>query len=427
MISVGSRGQRFEVLPNGTFIIRSVQLQDRGTYICSAQNTLGRDRMLLTLEVWTRPPRMQLANYREITVHQGSEVELECQADGVPSPLLSWVLPNRSALTFNPSLNPSPSPRVYLQLNGTLRVSAVLPGDRGVYRCVASNPAGTASTSVRLHVSSLPPVIQQASEELTKLPAGLPLYAHCSARGAPPPALRWRIPDGTLVRPSQFLRGNLFIFPNGTLFIRSLIFEDAGSYECTASNSVGGAKRTVRVEVTEGRITPAIPGKSSSLLPASPSKKTRIPIVSSSSPHAPSIFNNTRFSPSLPLYPASPQSPTSPLSPSSPLNNTRVAPSSPHSPSSPQSPSPLLSPYSPRSPSHPRSPSPPLTNSRVSPPFPFTPSSPLSKAKIISTSPPSGRVTYGSSVMLHCSTSGSPQPTVIWRTPSRKLADINFR
>ncbi|XP_077436108.1 matrix-remodeling-associated protein 5-like [Vanacampus margaritifer] len=247
VMSVHSRAQRFEVLANGTLVIQNVQLQDRGTYICSAHNFLGRDRLLTTLEVWTRPPRMQLASYREATIHQGGEVHLECQASGVPTPLLSWVLPNRAVLT---SMANS-SNRISMDSNGTLHISSTLPSDRGAYRCVASNSAGAASASVRLHVSSFPPVIQQPREESLLLAQGGPFYAHCTARGAPPPNLRWRVPDGALVRPSQFLHGNLFVLPNGTLHIRKIGPKDVGSYECTSFNAVGTDKRTVRVEIKE--------------------------------------------------------------------------------------------------------------------------------------------------------------------------------
>uniref|UniRef100_A0A669CDG8 Ig-like domain-containing protein n=1 Tax=Oreochromis niloticus TaxID=8128 RepID=A0A669CDG8_ORENI len=192
-------------------------------------------RLLTTLEVWTRPPRMQLASYREATIHQGGEVHLECQADGVPAPLLSWVLPDRSVMT---SAGPSTS-RISVDTNGTLHISVTLPSDRGVYRCVASNSAGAASTSVRVHVSSLPPVIQQPREEHLLLSPGRPVYAHCSARGAPPPTLRWRIPDGTLVRPSQFLHGNLF----------AVTEKDAGDYLCIARNKVADDYRLLHVTV----------------------------------------------------------------------------------------------------------------------------------------------------------------------------------
>jgi len=96
---------------------------------------------------------MQLASYREVTIHQGGQVHLECRADGAPTPLLSWVLPDRSTLT---SIRTSSS-RMNMDTNGTLHILVTLPSDRGVYRCVASNSAGAASASVRVHVSSLPP------------------------------------------------------------------------------------------------------------------------------------------------------------------------------------------------------------------------------------------------------------------------------
>uniref|UniRef100_A0AAZ3RMW8 Ig-like domain-containing protein n=1 Tax=Oncorhynchus tshawytscha TaxID=74940 RepID=A0AAZ3RMW8_ONCTS len=229
VMSLDYKAERFQVLPNGTFLIRSVQVQDRGTYICSAQNSVGLDRAMVTLEVWSHPPRIQLPNHRDATVHQGGEVRLECRAQGVPVPLLSWVLPDLSVLTPDPNPNPAlgTHPRVSIFPNGTLRILVAGPADRGLYRCVASNLAGAGSLSVRLHVSSLPPAIQEPREEKVTRPAGLPLYAQCSARGAPPPSIRWRTPDGTFLLPSQFLNGNLF-----------LATKDSGSYECLATNAV---------------------------------------------------------------------------------------------------------------------------------------------------------------------------------------------
>lgn len=52
VMSIHSKAQRFEVLPNGTLVIQNVQLQDRGTYICSAQSFLGRDRWGYWLPLW---------------------------------------------------------------------------------------------------------------------------------------------------------------------------------------------------------------------------------------------------------------------------------------------------------------------------------------------------------------------------------------
>lgn len=444
-MSIHSRAQRFEVLPNGTLVIQNVQLQDRGTYICSAHSFLGRDRLLTTLEVWTRPPRMQLASYREVTIHQGGEVHLECQADGVPSPLLSWVLPDRSVLT---SAAPSAS-RITMDKNGTLHISVTLPSDRGVYRCVASNSAGAASVSARVHVSSLPPVIQQPREEHLLLSPGRPVYAHCSARGAPPPTLRWRIPDGTLVRTSQFLHGNLFVLPNGTLHIRAVGPKDSGNYECTASNAVGTDKRTVRVEIEGGAegerrqggarnegakavatektsslhkdrtlsipSHPLNPFNSARLSPPSPFDRARTllltPSSSSSYPHQP---NSTNSPPKInKTVTASPtylinETKLSSLSPSStvPTNNTKV---------------------SPRIVNNTRvTSSSPSDKSRASAALHPLPVSPFTKARIVSTSPSITTVHYGGGLQLHCSVTGNPSPIIIWRTPIRKLVDMHF-
>ncbi|XP_045909029.1 matrix-remodeling-associated protein 5-like [Micropterus dolomieu] len=451
VMSIHSRAQRFEILPNGTLVIQNVQLQDRGTYICSAHSFLGRDRLLTTLEVWTRPPRMQLASYRENTIHQGGEVHLDCQADGVPTPLLSWALPDRSVLTSTaPSIN-----RITMDTNGTLHISATLPSDRGVYRCVASNSAGAASASVRLHVSMLPPVILQPRDEHLLLSPGRPVYAHCSARGAPPPTLRWRIPDGTLVRPSQFLHGNLFVLPNGTLHVRSVGPKDSGNYECTASNAVGADKRTVRVEIeggaegertqggvrNEGAKAAATekPSPSSSLhkdrsvsIPSNPSNPLNF-----SRPHPPSPLDRSR---TLLLTPNSSRSSSYPHQPhsvnSSPKINKTVTVSPTHltkitktkpSPLSPTSPVPTNNTKVSRIVNNTRiTSSNPSDKGRASAVLQPMPVSPYSKARIVSMSPSITTVHYGEILQLHCSVTGNPSPIIIWRTPSKKLVDMHF-
>lgn len=409
------------------------------------------ERMLTTLEVWTRPPRMQQASYREVTTHQGGEVRLECRADGVPSPLLSWVLPNRSVLT---STDPSHG-RITMHANGTLHIPVTLPSDRGVYRCVASNSAGAASASVRVHVSSLPPVIHQPREERLVLTPGMPVYAHCSARGAPPPTLRWRIPDGTLVRPSQFLHGNLFVLPNGTLHIQRFGPKDAGSYECTASNAVGAEKRTVTMEVEGGRskgvgeaedgatktvTTTAQPSPSSSLhkdkivaLPIHPTNP-----LNSSRLSRPTLYDRSRTSQLTPSSSSPSRSSSYPHPPGSThllpkLNNTatvtHLANFNQTKLFSPSPPSVAIKNNTKISP-------PVVNNARVTPSSPtdrsrassaLYPSSPFSKARIVSTSPSTTSVHYGGILLLHCIVTGNPSPNIIWRTPNRKLVDMHFR
>ncbi|KAM3607585.1 uncharacterized protein V6R79_010332 [Siganus canaliculatus] len=435
VMSIHSRAQRFEVFPNGTLVIQNVQLQDRGTYICSAHSFLGRDRLLTTLEVWTRPPRMQVASYRDTTIHQGGDIHLECQADGVPTPLLSWVLPDRSVLTSTASS----TGRIIMDTNGTLHISVTLPGDRGVYRCVASNSAGAASSSVRLHVSSLPPVILQPREEHLLLSAEKAVYIHCSARGAPPPTLRWRIPDGTLVRPSQFLHDNLFVLPNGTLHIQKVGLKDSGNYECTASNAVGADKRTVKIEVA-GRRKEEEGGRggvrnegAKAVASEKPSASSSVPL--SSSRLSPPLLHDR--SKNLPLTPnlshsssAQPHQPTN-----TPPSISKTVTAASHGLVNKTQPS-SLSPPPTRSSNYTKPSSDPVNNPRPASLSPFdrskasavipSPVSPFSKARIVSTSPSISTFPYGSLMQLHCSVTGNPTPIVIWRTPGRKLVDVHF-
>lgn len=392
------------------------------------------DRLLTTLEVWTRPPRMLQASYREASTHQGGDVHLNCQADGVPTPLLSWVLPDRSVLTSTDSS----AGRLTMDSNGTLHISVTLPSDRGMYRCVASNSAGAASASVRVHVSSLPPVMQLPREEHLLLSPGRPVYAHCAARGAPPPTLRWRIPDGTLVRPSQFLHDNLFVLPNGTLHIRKLGPKDSGNYVCSASNAVGADKRTVRVEiegmaegerrlgegrndgakalVTEKTSSSSLPYKNRNLSTPSQSSNSINTVISSASSdpyqynstHSPVKINKTAMPTPTQLASISKEKPSS-HSPHStgPKNNTKV---------------PSVSTNHTRANS-----SLPSGKGRASAALHPLPISPFSKAHIVSTSPAVSTIQHGSDLQLHCSVTGNPSPIIIWRTPSKKLVDMHFR
>ncbi|XP_062391046.1 matrix-remodeling-associated protein 5 [Sardina pilchardus] len=254
IMSANSKLQRFEVLPNGTFVIRNVQLQDRGQYRCTAQNLYGVDKLTVTLFVMAQQPKVLTPRHRDVTVYLGESTSLACQAQGLPEPHITWVLPNRTVLhTLSTA-----EQRVMLLPNGTLQVKQINYPDRGIYKCIASNVAGADTLSVRVHIAALPPMIQQPHRENFTLSEGQTVYVDCSAKGAPQPSIRWVVNDGTQVRPSQFVKGNMFVFPNGTLFVRNLSTKDSGSYECMAVNVVGAAKRTVSLVVRKSSSTAKI-------------------------------------------------------------------------------------------------------------------------------------------------------------------------
>ncbi|XP_042311933.1 matrix-remodeling-associated protein 5 [Sceloporus undulatus] len=258
LMTANTRIQRFEVLKNGTFIIRNVQLQDRGQYLCTAQNPHGTDKMIVLLTVLAQQPKMLGPRFRDVTVYFGEKVTMDCQANGIPNPHISWIFPDRKILQTVSTTEG----RVMLYENRTLSLKDTSFSDRGVYKCIASNAAGADSIAVRLHVAALPPIIQQEKVENISLSVGQNINIHCSAKAAPLPGIRWVLFDGTQIRTSQFVHGNLFVFPNGTLYIRNVSPKDSGSYECIAANMVGAARRTVWLHVKKQSTNAKITGSS---------------------------------------------------------------------------------------------------------------------------------------------------------------------
>ncbi|KAM9834239.1 matrix-remodeling-associated protein 5 [Syngnathus typhle] len=241
-------GSRFEVFQDGTFVIKTVQLQDRGQYLCTAQNKFGSDRMVITLAVQTEAPKIQPPRSTEIPNYLGKTVTLDCLASGKPPAQISWILPDG---TFVREIGTIHTPISHMSLleNGTLQIRSTNFSSKGDYKCIASNAAGADTITYHLHVAALPPSISEAASDTVIIPTGRNVYVHCSTKGEPLPTLKWTLPSGIHVKPSQFLGHKLFVFPNGTLYFKNVSPSDAGRYECLATNTVGIAKRTVRLEV----------------------------------------------------------------------------------------------------------------------------------------------------------------------------------
>ncbi|XP_043095827.1 matrix-remodeling-associated protein 5 [Puntigrus tetrazona] len=254
-VTQNTRIQRFEVSSNGTLIIHNVLPLDRGQYLCSVQNQHGEDKIVVNLIVLAEHPKVLQPRYSEVTAYLGETVAFECQSQGLPRPRITWVLPDREMVHSSGLTQANPENKVSVLPNGTLHMKSVSHMDRGIYKCIASNAAGADTMSVRLTIMALPPIIQQTRTENITLPEGSTAYLNCTARGAPSPSIGWITPDGMQLRPSQFINGrNLFVFPNGTLYIRSLFPTDTGRYECSVTNVVGTAQRTIILTVRKSMI-----------------------------------------------------------------------------------------------------------------------------------------------------------------------------
>lgn len=142
--------------------------------------------------------------------------------------------------------------------DGTLVIHNISVYDRGFYKCMARNSAGQDSLLVKIQVIAAPPVILEQKRQVIVATWGENLKLPCTAKGTPQPSVHWVLSDGTEVKPLQFIDSKLFLFLNGTLYIKNIDSSNRGTYECIATSSTGSERRVVIITMEERETIPRI-------------------------------------------------------------------------------------------------------------------------------------------------------------------------
>nr|XP_012807460.2 hemicentin-2 [Jaculus jaculus] len=215
------------------------QPTQEGTYTCECSNVAGISRQDQRLEVQVPP---QITGPREpltlVSVVQGGEATLECNATGKPLPVVTWERDSQPLGT---------EPGLRLQNQGhSLHVEPARAAHSGHYSCVAENVAGRAERRFALSVQ-VPPELLGNSDPLTNVTTALhgPLTLLCEATGTPPPTIRW-FREGQPINPGE----DIYLLSGGwVLKVTRAQEQDRGLYSCLASNEAGEARRNFSVEV----------------------------------------------------------------------------------------------------------------------------------------------------------------------------------
>ncbi|KAM4548643.1 hemicentin-1 isoform 1-T1 [Odontesthes bonariensis] len=231
-INIPTTGGSFTVLPNGSLQISKASLSDSGTYICVAQNPAGTALGKTKLRVQV-PPVIR-SETQEYVAPVDSSVMLQCQTEGSPSPSVTWYKDGQQL---------SDSLRQRVLSSGSLQIAFIKPTDAGRYICTAANAAGTVSLEMSLTVQ-IPPSIRGGEREVVAVESSH-VQLVCVAEGIPQPRLVWE-KDGN---PLSEIIGEYTILPSGELVIDRAQPDDAGSYTCVATNSVGQDSWTVTLSV----------------------------------------------------------------------------------------------------------------------------------------------------------------------------------
>ena len=92
------------------------------------------------------PPKFTSRLPEETVVAEGKPLELTCSISAEPTPTVTWYKNERS-------INNYPPYEISFDKGvATLRIRMTEPGDSGSYKCVASNPNGTVTSTAEVMV-----------------------------------------------------------------------------------------------------------------------------------------------------------------------------------------------------------------------------------------------------------------------------------
>ncbi|KAL4655476.1 neural cell adhesion molecule L1.1-like isoform X1 [Arapaima gigas] len=202
----------------------NINESDQGDYECKASNTEGTVEHSFTITVeaapyWTKEPVSKL-------YAPGENVRLECHAEGIPTPTITW------SLNGDPLADVDPDPRRTVHA-GTLTLRDVTEYDTAVYQCEASNKHGTILLNTYISIVILSPQILTKDMKVYKVIQGQTAMLDCETFGVPRPKIQWT----TDALEPVLSRAWVSQMVNGSLHISDVSIKDSGSYTCSVLHS----------------------------------------------------------------------------------------------------------------------------------------------------------------------------------------------
>ncbi|XP_052410609.1 neuronal cell adhesion molecule isoform X8 [Carassius gibelio] len=158
-------------------------------------------------------------------VLKGDTLQLECIADGLPTPDISWSKVNGEL----------PSGRFsFHSFQKTLKITEVTEADGGDYRCLAKNRLGSNHHIITVVVRAAPFWIS-APQNLILAPKESGMLT-CRAEGNPKPTVTWSV-NGIPIENSH--RDPSRKIENGNIILSDVRTGSSSVYQCNASNEYG--------------------------------------------------------------------------------------------------------------------------------------------------------------------------------------------
>ncbi|XP_011605792.1 neuronal cell adhesion molecule-like isoform X8 [Takifugu rubripes] len=173
-----------------------------------------------------RKPAFLIPSRPSMTVLRGQVLEMECIAEGLPTPEISWTKVSGDLPAKRTS---------FLHYQKTLRIVDVSESDAGEYCCVARNQLGSVQQTIHVMVKAAPYWISGPSKNLVLAPGESGVLT-CRASGTPKPSISWAM-NGISIE-------NAPADPSRKVEDDTIIFADVQSgssavYQCNVSNDYG--------------------------------------------------------------------------------------------------------------------------------------------------------------------------------------------
>ncbi|XP_071076705.1 roundabout homolog 2 isoform X3 [Desmodus rotundus] len=247
---------RYDIKDDYTLRIKKALSTDEGTYMCVAENRVGKVEASATLTVRARPvaPPQFVVRPRDQIVAQGRTVTFPCETKGNPQPAVFWQKEGSQNLLF-PNQPQQPNSRCSVSPTGDLTITNIQRSDAGYYICQALTVAGSILAKAQLEVTDVltdrpPPIILQGPANQTLAVDGTALLK-CKATGDPLPVISWLKEGFTFLGRDP----RATIHEQGTLQIKNLRISDTGTYTCVATSSSGETSWSAVLDVTESGAT----------------------------------------------------------------------------------------------------------------------------------------------------------------------------
>ncbi|CAH0663930.1 unnamed protein product [Spodoptera exigua] len=232
----------------GTVIrINNVEAKHGGQYKCVAENALAKDEKVTTL-ILQEMPKIVSSSSDGSFVYRSTEgdatLKIPCVAVGDPKPSITWKTDGRPIVV--------PSSKYEVE-DGTLVIRDPKVTDTKSYDCVATNEAGSVSTTFKAFIQQKPEVQGVATK---KVELGMPVDIECRVvKGWPKPNIAWYVNNP----------GKQFVRIDGTtnvIHIAKAENKHTGRYMCLVQNEAG---KTAHVTSLTVESQPEIVTKSKSV------------------------------------------------------------------------------------------------------------------------------------------------------------------